>query len=131
MIPRLLSCLLIALACTASNCAAPQPVPTPPVAQDAAPPPFANLIVNCGEIRAQVVAARPAVNVCLATHLPADSCMVDLLTTWAPGPLACAARVEGMWAYARLPTDAGTSTDQAVAKASRLWITSHNIGYKD
>ena len=28
-------------------------------------------------------------------------------------------------------TDAGTNTDQAIAKASRAWITTHGIGYKD
>ena len=123
--------LLVCLSC--SGCPQPlppAPVPTPVV--DAAPAgPFDALIVNCGEIRAQIVAARPAVNVCLATQLPADGCMLDLLTTWSQGPLACAVRAEGMWAYARLPTDAATNTDQAVARASRLWITSHGIGYKD
>ena len=132
MIHRLLVCAFLAFVGTASNCAAPQPVPTPPAVQDAAPlPPFVNLIVNCGEIRAQVVAARPAVNVCLATQLPADGCMVDLLSTWGPGPLACAVRSEGMAAFAKLPTDTGTAVDQAIAKASRLWITSHNVGFKD
>ena len=115
-----------------AQCAQPQPIPTPPPVVDAAPPPpFTGLIVNCGDVRAQVIAARPAVQVCLATQLPADGCMVDLLSTWGPGPLACAVRAEGMLAYSRLLTDADASADQAVAKASRLWITSHGIGYKD
>lgn len=123
--------LLCCLSC--SGC--PQPLPPAPVptpAVDAAPPgPFDALVVNCSDVRAQVVAARPAVQMCLATQLPADACMVDLLSTWGPGPLACAVRAEGMAAFARLPTDAGTNTDRFVAKASRLWITSHGIGYKD
>lgn len=122
--------LLVCLSCT--GCPKPLPPAPVPTDVDAAPlPPFVNLIVNCREVRAQTVAARPAVNVCLAMQLPADGCMVDLLSTWGPGPLACAVRSEGMAAFAKLPTDAGTAVDQAIARASRLWITSHNIGYKD
>jgi len=140
--------VVMLLGLAGAQCAQPQPIPTPPQVVDAAPPPpFTGLIVNCGEVRAQVVAARPAVQTCLATQppvatippvpaavdnaLPADGCMVDLLSTWGPGPLACAVRAEGMQAFARGHTDAGTNTDQAVAHASRLWITSHGIGYKD
>ena len=123
--------LFVCLACTGCpQPLPPTPVPTPVV--DAAPAgPFTALIVNCGEVRARIIAARPSVAVCLATQLPADGCMADLLSTWGPGPLACAVRAEGMQAFSRLPTDAGTNTDQAVAQASRLWITSHGIGYKD
>jgi hypothetical protein len=124
--------VLMLLGLAGAQCAQPQPIPTPPPVVDAAPPPpFTGLVVNCSEVRAQTVAARPAVQTCLATQLPADGCMVDLLTTWGPGPLACAVRAEGMQAFARGRTDGGTNTDQAVAKASRLWITSHGIGYKD
>ncbi len=81
--------------------------------------------------RPQTVAARPAVEVCLATQQPADDCMIDLLSTWGPGPLACAVRAVGMASFALIHTDAGTNTDAFSAKSSRLWITSHGIGYKD
>ena len=113
------------------SCSQPAPIPTPAPTVDAPPADPFDITVNCSEVRPQVVAARPAVEVCLATRLPADGCMVDLLSTWGPGPLACAVRAAEMAAFAKLPTDAGTNTDEAVAKASRLWITTHGIGYKD
>ena len=118
-----------------SSCAGcpptPQPVPPAPVVDAAPGGPFYALIVNCSEVTAQVVAARPSVEVCLATQQPADDCMIDLLSTWGPGPLACAVRAVGMAAFAVIHTDAGTNTDQFTAKSSRTWITSHSIGYKD
>jgi hypothetical protein len=123
--------LFFALSLCAS-CSQPAPIPTPVPVVDAAPGgPFDAIIVNCGEVTAQVVAARPSVEVCLATQLPADDCMIDLLSTWGPGPLACAVRAVGMASFALIHTDAGTNTDQFSAKSSRLWITSHGIGYKD
>ena len=126
---RLLFALVLCASC--AGCP-PTPGPTPAPTVDAAPRgPFDSLIVNCSEVLPQTVAARDAVSVCLATQLPADSCMVDLLTTWPAGPLACAVRAAGMAAFVSVRTDAGTNTDQAIAKASRLWITTHGIGYKD
>ena len=125
--------LFFALAlCSCAGCPpTPQPVPPAPVVDAALGDPFGAIIVNCSEVRPQVVAARPSVEVCLATQLPADDCMIDLLSTWGPGPLACAVRAVGMAAFAVIHTDAGTNTDQFSAKSSRLWITSHGIGYKD
>jgi hypothetical protein len=81
--------LLFTLAlCSCAGCPpTPQPIPTPVPVVDAAPGgPFDAIIVNCGEVRPQTVAARPAVEVCLATQQPADDCMIDLLSTWGPWP---------------------------------------------
>ena len=124
--------LLFSVASIVQTCSQPAPIPTPVPVVDAAPGgPFDAIIVNCGEVRPQTVAARPAVEVCLATQQPADDCMIDLLSTWGPGPLACAVRAVGMASFALIHTDAGINTDAFSAKSSRLWITSHGIGYKD
>ena len=152
MIRLLHAVMLFAVASAVQTCSQPAPIPTPDPVVDAAPRgPFDALIVNCGEVRPQIVAARPAVEVCLATQIchvlhvgsqpaveecwdtpsPADGCMIDLLSTWGPGPLACAVRAAGMASFALIHTDAGTNIDQFMATSSRLWITSHGIGYKD
>ena len=113
-------------------CAVPRSIPTPVPEADAAPfDPFGALSASCNAVCAQVVAAYPAVEVCLGTQLPADECMVSLRTTWGPVPLACSVRVAIGVALEKLRTGRGTDVDHAVIKAARQWIDAHGIHYAD